>query len=143
TAAGLAAGGFIALSLAGQAATRDIPDAPGVESLTSALLDFKDAGDPAELNAIFEEFRSGQGKVTGLASAADLLVNPDWKDNIQGLGDSIFGLEQEAAKSEATFEQLGAALASMVSGGDLEGAALAFEMLYGMVDQTRISEEQF
>src|SRR5699024_6747332 len=114
-AAGIAAGGFLALHAAVQIANSQIEDVPGMESLTSDLLDFKETADPSELNAIFESFRSGQGKVEDLASAADLLVNPDWKDNIQAVGDKIFGMEQEADKAADTFETFGQILASLVT----------------------------
>ncbi|WP_402465802.1 phage tail tape measure protein [Isoptericola aurantiacus] len=136
-AAGVAAGAFVALQVADSLAKsfQEMPE--GVEETTQALLDGGVAGQ--SMADVFAELNNGTNKfgttdIDSLTGAINRLVNPRLMDRLNDFGAEglSFGGAEGASDREAAIAQLdniGNAMATLVSTGNAERAAEEFDSL--------------
>ena len=120
--------------------------APGIEETTRALLDLRDVGNEGQLDRLIDEmdivsngWMAPKVAVDSLADAINRLDNPNAVQRIENLDSVLPGVQTSGDRAAEALAAVDAALAGMVSRGDVAGAQAA---LAAALEGSGIAAEQ-
>ncbi len=124
---------------------------PGVEDFTSALLDVADSGSIDALDRKFADLGIQVNGLSGMAEgplesfrgAVDRALNPSFIQRAEDMTDGLLGLRTSGDETAEALASLDSAVSGLVTSGNADAAAEAFDVMWMSMTGGAYSKEEF